>query len=202
MKIHDASFLKITTLKLPVHTGDLLVAQPFLKEEWFNRAVISVIDHNSTQGTTGAVLNIPLRSTLADVIDGVKRKEPITIFCGGPLSQDHLFFIHNLGDTVIPNAREYATGQWIGGDFDAAINYVNEGYPIEGFMRFFIGYSGWSSGQLDEEIEADTWAVQHNFVDAGNPFEGSGDPYWHRTVRSLGTYYRTWLMIPQEVRNN
>lgn len=68
MKNINTSFLKISTLKLPVHTGDLLVAQPFLSESWFNRAVISLIDYSESEGTTGAVLNLPLKSTLPELL--------------------------------------------------------------------------------------------------------------------------------------
>ncbi|MCI9054603.1 MAG: YqgE/AlgH family protein [Muribaculaceae bacterium] len=202
MKNIKTSFLDISTLKVPVHTGDLLVAQPFLQEEWFNRAVITVIDHSAEEGTTGAVLNLPIQSTLSEVLDGVTREEPVPVYCGGPLSQDRLFFVHTLGDSIIPDARQYAPGQWIGGDFAAAIDYVNQGYPIDGMLRFFVGYSGWTPGQLDEEIEADTWAVQSDAASAGKLLEGAGDAYWHRIVRSLGSFYRHWLMIPQDIRSN
>lgn len=202
MKNINTSFLKISTLKLPVHTGDLLVAQPFLSESWFNRAVISLIDYSESEGTTGAVLNLPLKSTLPELLEGVSDERPVTVYCGGPLSQDRLFFVHTLGDGIIPDAREYAAGLWIGGDFDAVIDYVNQGYPVEGFLRFFVGYSGWSPGQLEDELEADTWAVQHDMSETGKLLAGSGDRYWHRIVRSLGPFYRPWLMIPQDVRAN
>ncbi len=202
MKNLHASFLKISTIKLPVHSGDLLIAEPFLSESWFNRAVITVMDHSHKGGTTGAVLNIALKSNLSDIVDGITRKDPVTVYCGGPLSQDQLFFIHTLGDGIIPDSREYAPGQWIGGDFATAIRYVNQGYPVEGFLRFFIGYSGWTPGQLDEEIEADTWAVQPDLSNAGRLLEGSGDKYWRRIVRTLGPFYRSWLMIPQNVSSN
>lgn len=136
MKNIDTSFFKISTEKLSVKAGDLLIAEPFLGETWFNRAVISLIDHSVEDGTTGVVLNHPITSTLDEVLDGVNSDSHIKVYCGGPLSQDRLYFVHTLGDEIIPDARLYAPGLWIGGNFDAAIDYINEGYPTDGQIRF------------------------------------------------------------------
>lgn len=202
MKNIDTTFFKISTLKLPVKAGDLIVAEPFLKESWFDRAVISLIDHSDDEGTTGVVLNHPLLSQLDEVLDGVTRKEPVRVYCGGPLSQDRLFFVHTLGDSIIPDAREYAPGMWIGGNFDAAIEYINDGYPVEGLIRFFIGYSGWTPGQLEDELKEDAWAVQPRPGAVSDLLEGHGDPYWHKIVKGMGDYYRTWQLLPQDARSN
>ena len=202
MKNIDTSFFRISTEKLPVEVGDLLVAEPFLSEMWFDRAVISVIDHNPEEGTTGVVLNNALESSLDEVLDGIDREEKVPVYCGGPLSQDRLFFVHTLGEAIIPQARCYAPGLWTGGDFDAAIDYVNNGYPVEGYLRFFVGYSGWSAGQLDEELAAGTWAVKRGLDDVGPLLAGRGDSYWHRVVHSMGERYRQWTLLPQDVKAN
>ena len=202
MKNIDTSFFNIHTGRQTVEAGDLLVAEPFMTEGWFERGVISIIDHSDSEGTTGVVLNAPITSSLDEVLDGVERDERVTVYCGGPLSHDRLYFVHTLGDEVIPNARPYAPGLWIGGDFDAAVRYVNEGYPVDGFIRFFIGYSGWAPGQLREELDADTWAV---LKDPGQPAQvltGSGDHFWHEAVRLLGPVYRPWQLVPREAREN
>ncbi|MDE6301402.1 MAG: YqgE/AlgH family protein [Muribaculaceae bacterium] len=202
MKNLDSSFLKLSTLKRPVADGDLLVADPFLAEKWFNRAVISIIDHEVGEGTTGVVVNLPLETTLDSVIEGITREDPVSVYCGGPVSQDRLYFLHTLGEEVIPESRMYSPGLWLGGDFEAAIAYVNEGYPIDGFIRFFIGYSGWSAGQLDEEIKADTWALHSPLPDPHELLTGEGDAFWHTIVRRLGTHYRPWTLMPQNVQSN
>ena len=202
MKIIDTSFFKAPVSDTHVNAGHLLIAEPFLSEQWFGRAVISLVDHSDEEGTTGVVLNYPLATTLDEVLDGIEREDPVTVYCGGPLSQDRLFFVHTLGDTIIPDARPYAPGLWIGGDFDAAIRYINSGYPVDGMMRFFIGYSGWIPGQLAGEIAQGTWAVQPVAGRIDDIFGGSGDAYWHKAVRSLGTAYRSWLMLPQQAEAN
>lgn len=202
MKNIDTSFFTISTENLPVTAGSLLIAEPFLTETWFERSVITVIDHSYDEGTSGVVLNAPIESTLDEVLDGVDPDTHIHVFCGGPLSQDRLFFVHTLGDAIIPDAREYSPGLWIGGDFNAAIGYINAGYPVEGFMRFFVGYSGWTGGQVEKEIEMDTWAVQPHAASMGNILTGYGDTYWHSAVRSLGSRYRSWQLLPHDLTSN
>ncbi|MDO4319271.1 MAG: YqgE/AlgH family protein [Bacteroidales bacterium] len=203
MKELDTTIFNLKTIKLPVHEGDLLIAQPFLDEAWFSRAVISVIDYDRKDGATGVVLNNSMNYTLADVLEGVSSDAPeVPVFCGGPMSQDRLYFIHTLGSQIFAGAREYSPGLYIGGDFDAAVQYVNEGYPVDGCLRFFIGYSGWSPGQLEKEISEDTWAISPVIGEPSGLLKGEGDSYWHRIVRQLGTAYRSWRFLPRDLHAN
>lgn len=203
MKDLNTSFFNLSTIKVPVHSGDLLVAQPFLTEVWFDRAVISLIDHDKGDGATGVVLNNCMNYTLDQVLDGIgEAGKNVDVYCGGPLSQDRLFFIHSLGPEIIPDCRAYSPGLYIGGDFDSAIDYINQGYPTDGYLRFFIGYSGWKGNQLEEEIEANTWAIAGEPADAASLLSGSGEQYWNREVKRLGVTYRSWLFIPRDVHCN
>lgn len=202
MKELDTSIFNLKTIKLPVHDGDLLIAEPFLDESCFARGVVSVIDYSREDGATGVVLNNRMDYTLDDVLDGITTDIDVPVYCGGPLCQDRLYFIHTLGPQIFAGAREYAPGLYIGGDFDSAIQYVNEGYPFDGCLRFFIGYSGWSSGQLEQEIMDDTWAITPMLGEPAQLLRGGGDPYWHKVVRQLGTAYRSWRFLPRDVRAN
>lgn len=65
-----------------------------------------------------------------------------------------------------------------------------------------MGYSGWSAGQLDEELAAGTWAVKRGLDDVGPLLAGRGDSYWHRVVHSMGERYRQWTLLPQDVKAN
>lgn len=203
MNDFNTSFFNLTTVKLPVKAGSLLVAQPFLSEVWFDRAVIALIDYDKCDGATGVVLNNGMNYTLNEVADGVGDAGAcVPVYCGGPLSQDRLYFIHSLGSEIIPQAREFAPGLYIGGDFAHAVNYVNEGYPTDGYMRFFIGYSGWSRGQLEEELRADTWAVIPEYMEPADILAGAGNAYWNSAVKALGDSYRSWRFIPHDLRSN
>ena len=176
-------------------SGALLVAEPFLRESYFNHAVIYLVDYGDGESSMGIVMNKTTNYLLSDLLNNVTRREPVPVYCGGPLSGDRLYFIHRLGD-IIPGAKHIADGMYIGGDFDCMIDYVNAGYPLEGFVRFCLGYSGWDVGQLDDELKNNVWAVT-SMKDADTILQGSEDGYWHGQVRTMGAKYRGWLYHPQ-----
>lgn len=202
MKDIATTLFKIATTKSAPRSGSLLVAEPFLSEAYFRHAVISVIDYSRDEGATGVVMNKATGYTLQDLLDGITAPEAVQVFCGGPLGQDRLYYLHTLGDRIIPGARLYAPGLYVGGDFDTMTAYVNSGYPVEGNVRFFIGYSSWTEGQLEQEIEEDSWAQAPLPTRPEELLTGEGDPYWHRAVRSLGDSYRPWQLLPADPRCN
>lgn len=174
--------------------GSILVAEPFLRESYFNHAVISLVEYDKQSGAMGLVLNKPTGYTIGEAIEGINEEIEIPIYLGGPLSHDRLFYIHSLGDEF-EGARQIAENLYVGGDFDQVKSYVNMGLPTEGKIRFFIGYSGWDPGQLDSEIDRHVWAVAPTPPNEEVLIE-EGDPTWYRFVRSLGPEYRNWLYHP------
>ena len=174
--------------------GSLLVAEPFLRENYFNHAVICLAEYAESKSTFGIVLNRSLNLDLASVLPAITREEKIPLFCGGPLSSDRLYYLHTLGD-IIPNSQEIIPGLYIEGDFNAIVDYINSGYPIEGKIRFFLGYSGWSVGQLADELKQNVWAVTE-IPCLKNILIGEDNAYWHNIVRTMGDDYRGWLYHP------
>ncbi len=142
MKDLDQFLNRIDLPRINPSSGALLVAEPFLRESYFNHAVIYLVDYGDGESSMGIVMNKTTNYLLSDLLNNVTRREPVPVYCGGPLSGDRLYFIHRLGD-IIPGAKHIADGMYIGGDFDCMIDYVNAGYPLEGFVRFCLGYSGW-----------------------------------------------------------
>ena len=153
----NTHFFKVSGAKLMPCAGHVLIAELFLSDDCFSHGVVSIIDYLPEEGTTGVVLNNRTEYMLPELLDGIDPSVSIPVFCGGPLGQDRLYFIHTLGPDVIPKARRYTDGLYIGGDFDAAVKYINQGYPTEGCIRFFIGYSSWAEGQLEREIMDERW---------------------------------------------
>lgn len=182
------------------HAGALLIAEPFLREDYFCHAVICLVDYEMGKNTMGIVMNKPTLYTLGSVVKQINNDIKIPIYCGGPLSCDRLYFIHTLGQ-LIPNSKKITDGLFIGGDFDSMVNYVNSGYETNGKMRFFIGYSGWDAGQLEEELSQHVWAVCGHGSHA-NLLTGEGDKYWHRHVKALGEEYRGWKYHPENPQLN
>ncbi len=99
--------------------GRLLVAEPFMEEGVFSHSVVSLLDYEPGGGAMGVVLNRKSHNLLGDVLEDVSVLRDVPVFCGGPLAQDRAFFIHTLGPEIIPGARPYMPGMYVGGDFDA-----------------------------------------------------------------------------------
>ncbi|MDE6100737.1 MAG: YqgE/AlgH family protein [Paramuribaculum sp.] len=175
-------------------SGKILVSEPFLREEYFRHAVVALFDHSDGGSSMGAVLNRQTTIALQNLLPDIETENPIPVFCGGPMSCDRLFFIHALGD-IISDSKQLTESLWIGGDFGQITEYVNAGYPLEGYVRFILGYSGWSAGQLEEEIDNRVWAVTSPDSPA-RILTGSDDSYWHHYVRRLGNRYRGWRFHP------
>ena len=197
----DSSLFRINMPTRKPATGRLLVAEPFLREEHFNHAVIQLIEYASGQNSMGLVLNKPTNLTLGEAIEGVSDDVDIPLFCGGPVGNDRLFYIHSL-PSEFPEAIPLGNNLFIGGDFDRVKSYLNMGLPTEGKIRFFIGYSGWEIGQLDNEISNHVWAVAPQIIDTQILLNNEGESYWYDVVRTMGPSYRNWLYHPTNPKLN
>ncbi|WP_289764644.1 YqgE/AlgH family protein [uncultured Duncaniella sp.] len=180
--------------------GSLLVAEPFLRERYFRHAVICLVDYEPKGSAMGIVLNNRTTYTLQDILPSVTATDAIPVYCGGPMSCDRLYFMHTLGG-LIPDSREIIPGLYIGGDFDTVLSIVNDGYAVDGHIRFFLGYSGWDMEQLDGELLKNVWAVTE-IPSIGRLLEGEEDSYWHNIVRAMGHKYRGWLYHPRNLHSN
>jgi putative transcriptional regulator len=65
--------------------------------------------------------------------------------------------LHTLGD-VFKGCKEILPGIFVGANMDDVVEYVDSGGEVEGRMRFFLGYSGWQSNQLESELLGKSWA--------------------------------------------
>lgn len=178
--------------------GAVLVSEPFVSQTYFTHSVVSIIDYAPDDGANGVVLNNSIEYCLDDLLDGVTTPD-IPVFCGGPIGHDRLFFIHTLGPEIIPGARLYSPGLYVGGNFRAAKEYVNGGYPVDGYIRFFVGYSSWDPEQLEAEMRSGLWASVPKTIKPENLLQGRGDRFWHNTVSLLGERYRSWQLLPRNV---
>lgn len=182
------------------YQGALLVSEPFLKEDYFDHSVIYLIEYDEKDTAMGVVMNHRIPFSLQEIIEGIERRGRIPVYCGGPMSRDRLFFVHALGD-IIPDSREVRDGLYVSGNFKIVKEYINSNSPIDGKIRFFVGYSGWGKEQLVNEIENRVWAVAEN-KEPENLLKGYGDSYWHRYVRTMGEKYRGWLYHPRNIHAN
>ena len=177
--------------------GRLLVANPAMGDENFERTVILVLEHND-DGALGLVLNRPSATDLGDPLPGWDRMAtaPSVVFVGGPVSQESAICLARVQD-------EEAEG-WtalVGGlgaldltrDPDEAARFVEA-------LRVFAGYAGWTGGQLEDEIEAGGWFV----VDADPADAMTTDPQtlWRDVLRRQRGPLRLFADYPPDPATN
>ena len=191
MDIKDLLFSGNRPIK--AHSGELLISEPLMVDSYFSRSVILVLDEPEDGGHFGLILNKAMEMNLQNLMPDWEAGSRIRVFCGGPVDLERMFLLHTLGECLGP-AVEVLPGIYVGADLDKIIEYIDNGGQVEGKLRFFIGYCGWSPGQLAAEIERNTWAV--NPHPDSNLLSGRGDKYWRKQVEQLGEDYRGWLLVP------
>lgn len=169
-------------------TGRLLVATPVLGEGTFARAVVLLLDHDE-DGALGVVVNKPTQVEVATVLPAWERYlcEPPVLFQGGPVALDSA-----LGLAVL---RAKAAGEPAGwrrvtgrlGLVDLDVDPLDVMGDLEQ-VRIFAGYSGWASGQLEEELSEDAWYVvpasgAGEYLDA---FSSDPVSLWRSVLRRQG----------------
>lgn len=130
--------------------GQLLLAHPALKDPNFRRAVVLMSVHNE-DGAMGVVVNRPLQRRLGDLaVDfATGPLASVPLYAGGPVEPEQL---------VIAGWRWLVEEQAFQLHFGLEPDKAEELLALPGVtLRGFLGYSGWSKGQLENEMKHKTW---------------------------------------------
>jgi putative transcriptional regulator len=178
-------------------TGILLIADPFLKDPNFLRSVVFLCEHRE-EGSFGFVLNRQYTHTLDELIPGLEGHK-LPVFYGGPVQQDTIHFLHQYPE-IIAGGQEVIKGVYWGGDFDKLVELIRTDSIDTNKLRFYIGYSGWSGGQLDEELKEKSWLT----VKATRKliFHQKFDEIWKDALKHLGGDYEIMINFPIDPQLN
>jgi putative transcriptional regulator len=176
--------------KIP-EKGKILISEPFLPDTFFNRSIVYLTDH-TPQGSVGFILNKKLDLNLSAAVSGFENWNE-NINMGGPVAPDTLHYLHSLGD-LIPNSVLVEDNIYWGGDIDAIRELIATGKINQSQIRFFLGYSGWSAGQLERELKEDSWIIAR--VKSEIIMNNRGNDTWKRVLRSFKNKYRIWADFP------
>lgn len=178
-------------------SGILLISDPFLKDPNFMRTVVLLCEYTE-EGSFGLVLNRKVQPKLGELIDALTGID-LNVFYGGPVQQDTLHFLHQVPD-LIPNSQPIARGVYWGGDFETVIALLLKGELDATKIRFYLGYSGWSSGQLDDELKEKSWlTVQAN---KHLVFEKDEQSIWKKSLQQMGGEYEQLVNYPIDPQLN
>ena len=177
--------------------GILLIADPFLKDPNFLRTVVFLCEHKE-EGSFGFVLNRKYENTLDELIPELE-KFPLPVFYGGPVQMDTIHFLHQYPNEI-PGGQEVMKGIYWGGDFEAVINMIKNEDIDFNKIRFYIGYSGWSGSQLDDELKEKSWLT----VEATRKivFHRRHEEIWKDSLKELGGDYEMMVNFPIDPQLN
>ncbi len=175
-------------------TGSLLVAHPTLRDPHFRRTILFISHHDSDEGAIGLVLNRPLRKTLGEIaaskIPAPLRK--VETFYGGPVAMSQVT-VASLEWKDDPDAVAFHS--YMGGMGEVEIS--SDWRPG---LRVFLGYAGWSPGQLENEIAQKSWLIvppTRSLIEMPDP-----DAAWYDIMRHSGPLLRLLALAPDDPELN
>lgn len=176
--------------------GILLIAPPLMDDPNFRRTVVLLCEHDE-DGSFGLVLNRPLDLQLEELTDELGSHQDL-LGLGGPVQPNTLHYLH--GRATLPEARHVADGVYWGGDFEAVKLLLQSETLTPAELRLFLGYAGWSPGQLADEIAAGGWLL----APARQDFVLTADPaaLWRTILRRMGGEYALLANFPEDPRMN
>ncbi len=175
--------------------GRLLISSGGMYDPNFRHTVVLVGEHNA-DGALGVVLNRALNVTVEQVFpplsDLVPPGEPL--FRGGPVQTESPVLLAELADPELADILVFGSVGFLVGDVSPDIR------PRVLSARVFAGYAGWGSGQLEAEMEVDSWILEPARVE--DVFTDAPDLLWSRVLERKGPEYRRLSRMPYDPSMN
>ena len=173
----------------PTIAGSLLLAHPGMRDPNFRRTVVLLSAHGD-DGAMGLVLNRPLRKRLGD-LNAEFAASPLAgvpIFQGGPVQTEQLILAAWQPDPLGDGFKLY-----FGVDVSKAVALQDEAGVR---LRAFLGYSGWTKGQLENELLHNTWVVTPVNAELIDREEGQG--LWRAILGGLSPEWKLLAGEPED----
>ncbi len=181
-----------------IDTGTLLLAAPFLNDDYFARASVLICKHDMEEGTFGFTLNKKLKTTLDEIVEDMAGYH-LPIYFGGPVSVDTLHYVHQYPQ-YFDDAVAITKNIYWGGNFEIVKALIKNNSIDPSKIKFFLGYSGWSQGQLENELKEDSWIVSQ--ADEYSCFNDNAKEAWSNGMQQLGGKYKIMANYPIDPKLN
>ena len=134
--------------------GSLLIAHPSLLDRNFRKSVLFISTNDTQEGSFGLTLNRPAGRTVGELLPGRELGVlgNVPVFLGGPVSGDQLIFA---------SFKWHSQTERLECNHHLVIDEAEESLKDESIVvRAFVGYAGWTKGQLEGELAQRAWLVQ------------------------------------------
>jgi putative transcriptional regulator len=176
--------------------GRLLVATPVLFDPNFRRTVVLVGEHGE-EGAMGLVLNRPSDVTVGEAVPPLADMAGADsrVHVGGPVQPDAVLVLAEFTD---PEAAATIVVGNVG--FASSDSGLDEVAGVVRRARVFAGYSGWGPGQLEAELEEESWLVEP--AEGVDLFPEPGQDLFGDVLRRKGGTYRMLALMPEDPSSN
>lgn len=171
--------------------GKLLIASPALVDPNFARSVVLMTEHGE-DGAMGIVLNRPSEAPARELLPALEEiagDDPL--FVGGPVQPEAVVLLAEFSD---PEAAAWIVVADVG--LASAGTDIDELVPAVRRGRFYAGYSGWGPGQLEAELELDSWIVEPPIPT--ELFPDNPETLWNDVLKRKGGQYALISRMPED----
>lgn len=173
------------------------MSAPFLQDPYFTRSVILLCEFDA-EGAFGFILNKYIDLDLKDLVSDMPEFEAM-MSLGGPVQSENLYYVHTLGDKL-PGSVPISGNLSVGGDYELLKTLIRTAQIGSGQIRFFVGYSGWGAGQLEDEMAQKSWYVSE--ADGLPVMESDQVDIWGATLSKMGGEFAKLANIPADPSMN
>jgi len=170
--------------------GALLLAHPTLLDPNFRRSVVLLTAHEPKEGSLGVIVNRPMGKTLGEYDLELNGSElaSVPLYHGGPVAADQLILA---AWKWVPDDGTFKL--YFGIDADKARSLMQKDRRYQ--LRGFVGHSGWSAGQLDAELDQESWLVSPLAAEMDSQ---EGEAVWRTLVAHAKPELRLWAEEPDD----
>jgi len=184
-------------MKNAVKTGTILLSEPFMLDPNFKRTAVLLVDHGE-DGSVGFVLNRESDVRIDELVQDFPEFDA-PVYVGGPVGRDTVHYLHRCGD-LLEDSDPVVKGVWWGGDYERLKFLVRQQLITPRDVRFFVGYSGWSENQLEEEMTHGSWVTAR--MDPNYLFNASPDTLWRQVMDHKGNAYSVIADMEDDLKLN
>ena len=179
-------------------TNHFLIAMPSMADDNFSRSLVYVAEHNE-EGALGIIVNRPLELSVKELLERVEITpqaeglDTAPVFFGGPVQTDRGFVLHRpIGgwQSSLQVTAEIA----LTSSKDILQALAESGEPRD--VLITLGYSGWSAGQLEDELKRKAWLTHPASLEL--VFDAQPEQLWQRILRQKGWQYQLLSQMPED----
>jgi len=185
-------------IRAELKKGHVLLAEPFMLDPNFKRTAVILCEYSAEEGGVGFVMNKPLNMQVDSLLEDFPEFSA-EVYFGGPVATDTIHYIHNVGD-LLDESQKVVPGVFWGGNFEKLKFLISSDLITPENIRFFVGYSGWTSGQLESELEMGSWVTAD--MDTNYLFRSKPHELWQQVMQNKGDRYSVISQMPDEANWN